>query len=163
MTARLLLGFMTMPLTAAAVMFATFPYAQSLHLLEGQPSGWGDGAVAVSAAVFVVACAATAAGAVPVVLWLQHRRALGLGDLMLWGAGLGIATFVAVAAVRIGPEWMGGHTRYPGLAAVLAVVMYRAFGLAAPVGAICAAVFWAVSIRPWRRPHAGRLREGQPS
>jgi hypothetical protein len=117
-------------------------------LPHGAPIDSLDSAESLGAGVAILAVLMTVFGAVPAVIWLNRRRLLSLGRLVILGAGLGSVPFaLIVVGVVVVPAVSGtlstdiGRYWYGISGAAVRVAM----GLISGMGS--AAIFWYVGIR----------------
>jgi hypothetical protein len=145
----MLAGFALVPPTAVLITLGTYALMWQGGLLpHGASIGWLDSAGSLVTGVAILAVLMIVFAAIPAVIWLNGRRSLSFGRLLVLGAGLGSVPFalivvgvVAVHAVSgtlsgdIGRYWYG----FSGAAVRVAMGLMTGMG--------SAAVFWFVGIR----------------
>jgi hypothetical protein len=109
---------------------------------QGVPLHSVDAAAAFGAGVFILAVVMTGAAAVLVVIWLNERRWLTLGKLIVFGAVIGNLPFALIVAGVIVARLVGALTgdisqNWYGLSGALTNI---AMGVVAGAGG--AATFW---------------------
>jgi len=137
---RLLAGMAVQPFLAGAVAFVSFPLLlldrHGNALAGGVPSDVTDAALSVAIGVALLALLVTIVGVFPTALWLVKRGYVRFTSALLWGLGFGNFPLV-LGTVLTG----GGY----GLAAFIRGVVFSSL-----IGLAGAAVFWVISIRPYK-------------
>jgi hypothetical protein len=145
LTLRMLAGLAAAPVATAVISVGAYDLLWHAGLtVTGAPVHSLDSAVSFGAGVFILAVPTTGAAALGVI-WLNHRRWLTLGKLLLFGAVVGNLPFAVIVA--------GVFAINPGVALRdVAANWYGLFGALANiamgiiVGASGAATFWLVSV-----------------
>jgi len=155
-TLRLLAGLAAAPVAVAVISVGVYDVFWHAGLMpNGAPLHSVDAAVSVGAGVFILAMPVTGVAALGVI-WLNYRRWLTLGRLLVFGAVIGNLPFalivagIVVAQLGAGTP-IGEIPRYwDGLGGALVRI---AMGVVAGAGG--AATFWLVSV-PGTRTADGR-------
>ena len=145
LTVRMLAGFAATPVAAAVIAVGAYDLFWHGGLTAtGAPIHSLESAASFGAGVFILAVPATGVAALGVI-WLNHRRRLTLGKLLLFGAVVGNLPFAIIVA--------GVFAMNPGVAPrEVAANWYGLFGaltniaLGVIVGTGGAATFWLVSV-----------------
>lgn len=146
---RMLAAFALVPPTAVLITVGTYELMWHAGVLPfGGPIDSLDSAGSLGAGVAILAVLMTVFGAIPGVIWLNARRSLSLGRLLILGAGVGSVPFALIVLGLVTVHAMNGSLsadmgRYwHGLSgAAVRVTM----GLISGMGS--AAAFWFVGIR----------------
>ena len=145
LTLRMLAGFAATPVATAVIAVGGYDVFWHAGLTPtGVPVHSLDAAASFGAGVFILAVPTTGAAALGVI-WLNHRRWLTLGKLLLLGAVVGNLPFAIIVA--------GVVAMNPGVAPrEVAANWYGLFGaltniaMGIIVGAGGAATFWLLSV-----------------
>jgi len=146
-TLRMLAGLAAAPVAAAVISVGVYDaFWHTGWMPNGAPLHSIDAAVAFGAGVFILAVVVTGAAAVLGVIWLNERRWLRLGKLLVFGAVIGNLPFALIVAGVIVARLVGALTgdisqNWYGLSGALANI---AMGVVAGAGG--AATFWLVSV-----------------
>jgi hypothetical protein len=151
---RMLAGFALVPPTAVLITLGTYQLMWHAGALPfGAPIHSLDSAGSLGVGVAILAVLMTVFGAVPGVIWLNGRRSLSLGRLLILGAGLGSVPFALIVLGVVTVHAMSGTLstdigRYWHGTSGAAVRL--TMGLITGMGS--AAIFWFVGVRSTAPP-----------
>jgi len=155
---RLVAGFFVVPPSIAALTFLGYLAIWDI----GGPGALGsvpfdpvDSALSLATGVGVIAVVVTVFGAVPIVAWLNRRRALTLRTLLLVGAILGNLPFILIvlAVLATNGRLSSDVARvWDGSAGAM-----RATALGFGYGVVSASLFWLVAV--WRQPQGSDVMQ----
>ena len=147
LTLRIFAGLAAAPVVAAVISVGMYDALWHVGLMpNGVPIHWIDSAIALGAGVFILAVVVTGTAAVLGVIWLNDRRSLTLGRVVVFGAVIGNLPFAVIVAGTIVAHLAGVLTgdvaqNWYGWSGAL---VRLALGVVAGGGA--AATFWLVSV-----------------
>jgi hypothetical protein len=146
LTLRMLAGLTAAPVAATVISVGVYDAFWHTGLMpHGVPLHSIDEAVPLGAGVFVLAVVVTGAAAVPGVIWLNERRSLTLGRLLMFGAVIGNLPFVLIVAGIVVANQGALNAEVAGNWYGLSGALVRiTMGVVAGAGG--AATFWLVSV-----------------
>ena len=140
LTLRMLAGLAAAPVAAALISVGTYDLSWHAGLMpNGVPLHSVDQAAPLFIGVFILAVVVTGAAAVPGVIWLNQRRWLTLGRLLVFGAITGNLPFAVITALLMVSRMVTGD--WFSLSGVLVRIGMGVIG-----GAGGAATFWIISV-----------------
>ena len=143
LTLRMLAGLAAAPVAAALISVGTYDLSWHAGLMpHGIPLHSLDAASPLFGGVLILAVVVTGAAAVPGVIWLNQRRWLTLGKLLVFGAVTGNFPFAVITALMLVSR---ADTMMTGDWFTLSGILVR-IGMGVIGGAGGAATFWLVSV-----------------
>jgi hypothetical protein len=148
---RLLAAFAVLPFVNGLLGFVGFPVVWYIGGHTGRPHDPDQVARTFGILSGILGLIVTAAGAVPVVLWLMKRGPVSLGQLMTVGLVLGNAPFVLYVVGLVLPLTIthviaGTMSQHLMPISDLVAGTLRALAIGSVMGTVSAIVFWMVGI-----------------
>lgn len=162
--ARLLIGFLVLPLINALTAFAAHLAVWPRAFRQDAWSGWSDPfdtAAFFASGVFIMAVLATVLGAVPVVTWLVHTRRVTFKSVLVSAIAVGNSPYL-VAVVGTFVLFLAGPASWSDVRYVIVdgpLGLMRAVAIGSGLGAVSGLSFWFVAIAGSRVGRASKEKD----